>query len=90
MLAGDEEEHAVLLCNYFLHQGQRAWLVLGHALPEGKSLFEVEGELCVNSSPGPQAPLPMCSQRTPAREVGTGCGTPARGNTTGSMTPIAH
>ncbi|XP_019860650.1 PREDICTED: coiled-coil and C2 domain-containing protein 2A-like [Amphimedon queenslandica] len=29
MLGGDKEEHAVLLCNYFLFLGQRAWLVLG-------------------------------------------------------------
>ncbi|KAL5457110.1 hypothetical protein EMCRGX_G034349 [Ephydatia muelleri] len=39
MLAGDEEEHAILLCNYFLHLGQRAWLVLGHALPEGPTAY---------------------------------------------------
>jgi coiled-coil and C2 domain-containing protein 2A len=37
MLAGDEEEHAVLLCNYFLHCGWKAWVILGHAIPEGKS-----------------------------------------------------
>ena len=36
MLGGDEEEHAVLLCNYFLHCGWRAWVVLGHAIPEGE------------------------------------------------------
>lgn len=29
MLQGDEEEHAVLLLNYFLHLGKRAWLILG-------------------------------------------------------------
>lgn len=37
MLAGDEEEHAVLLCNYFLHCGWKAWVILGHAIPEGQS-----------------------------------------------------
>ncbi|CAI8044918.1 Coiled-coil and C2 domain-containing protein 2A [Geodia barretti] len=37
MLAGDEEEHAVLLTNYFLHCGWQAWLVLGHGIPEGDS-----------------------------------------------------
>ena len=36
MLAGDEEEHAVLLCNYFLYCGWKAWVVLGHAIPEGE------------------------------------------------------
>ena len=35
MLAGDEEEHAVLLCNYFLHIGKRAFVVLGRGIPEG-------------------------------------------------------
>lgn len=35
MLAGDEEEHALLLCNYFLHCGLEAWVLLGHAIPEG-------------------------------------------------------
>uniref|UniRef100_A0A3Q2QNJ9 Coiled-coil and C2 domain containing 2A n=1 Tax=Fundulus heteroclitus TaxID=8078 RepID=A0A3Q2QNJ9_FUNHE len=34
LLAGDEEEHAVLLCNYFLFLGKRAWLVIGTAIPE--------------------------------------------------------
>ena len=36
MLAGDEEEHAILLCNYFLYCGWKAWVILGHAIPEGK------------------------------------------------------
>ena len=35
MLAGDEEEHAVLLCNYFLHIGKAAYVVLGRGIPEG-------------------------------------------------------
>jgi len=35
MLAGDEEEHAVLLCNYFLHIGKKAYVVLGRGIPEG-------------------------------------------------------
>ena len=34
MLQGDEEEHAVLLVNYFLHLGKRAWLVLGESREE--------------------------------------------------------
>ena len=29
MQAGDEEEHAILLCNYLLYLGKRAYLVLG-------------------------------------------------------------
>ncbi len=35
MLGGDEEEHAVLLCNFLLFCGFEAWVVLGHAVPEG-------------------------------------------------------
>lgn len=40
MLSGDEEEHAVLLCNYFLFMGQQAWVVLGTGIPEGKQLVD--------------------------------------------------
>lgn len=29
MLAGDEEEHALLLTNLFLGLGKKAWLLLG-------------------------------------------------------------
>ena len=36
MQAGDEEEHAVLLCNYFLWLQKKVYLVLGHGIPEGK------------------------------------------------------
>lgn len=34
LLAGDEEEHAVLLCNYLLSMGRKAWLIIGTAIPE--------------------------------------------------------
>ncbi|XP_051947556.1 coiled-coil and C2 domain-containing protein 2A [Xyrauchen texanus] len=39
LLAGDEEEHAVLLCNYFLYMGKRAWLIIGTAIPEGPTAY---------------------------------------------------
>ena len=39
MLCGDEEEHAILLLNYYLHLGKRAYLLLGHAVPEGNSAY---------------------------------------------------
>uniref|UniRef100_A0A672PN68 Coiled-coil and C2 domain containing 2A n=1 Tax=Sinocyclocheilus grahami TaxID=75366 RepID=A0A672PN68_SINGR len=39
LLAGDEEEHAVLLCNYFLSMGKRAWLIIGVAIPEGPTAY---------------------------------------------------
>ncbi|XP_075714376.1 coiled-coil and C2 domain-containing protein 2A [Rhinoderma darwinii] len=39
LLAGDEEEHAVLLCNYFLDMGKKTWLVIGNAIPEGPTTY---------------------------------------------------
>ncbi|XP_054644566.1 coiled-coil and C2 domain-containing protein 2A isoform X2 [Dunckerocampus dactyliophorus] len=39
LLAGDEEEHAVLLCNYFLYLGKKAWLIVGTAIPEGPTAY---------------------------------------------------
>ncbi|XP_008942583.1 PREDICTED: coiled-coil and C2 domain-containing protein 2A [Merops nubicus] len=39
LLAGDEEEHAVLLCNYFLGMGKKAWLITGNAIPEGPTAY---------------------------------------------------
>ncbi|XP_067144045.1 coiled-coil and C2 domain-containing protein 2A-like isoform X2 [Centruroides vittatus] len=41
MLMGDEEEHAVLLCNYFLHIKIRAMLLLGSAIPEGLTSYVI-------------------------------------------------
>lgn len=42
--AGDWEEHAVLLCNYFEYLDRKkkefeSYLVLAHAVPEGKGLY---------------------------------------------------
>ncbi|XP_069555398.1 coiled-coil and C2 domain-containing protein 2A [Brachyistius frenatus] len=39
LLAGDEEEHAVLLCSYFLSMGKKAWLIIGTAVPEGPTAY---------------------------------------------------
>ncbi|XP_068599686.1 coiled-coil and C2 domain-containing protein 2A [Brachionichthys hirsutus] len=39
LLAGDEEEHAVLLCNYFLSMDKKAWLIIGTAIPEGPTVY---------------------------------------------------
>lgn len=39
MLCGDEEEHAVLLTNYFLAMGKTAYLILGNAIPEGQTAY---------------------------------------------------
>ncbi|XP_012493853.1 PREDICTED: coiled-coil and C2 domain-containing protein 2A [Propithecus coquereli] len=44
LLAGDEEEHAVLLCNYFLFLGKKAWLVIGNAIPEGPTAYVLTWE----------------------------------------------
>jgi hypothetical protein len=52
--AGDEAEHAILLCNYFLHFNLRAWVVLGMGVPEGKAayvLVEERDNLIANGSP---------------------------------------
>jgi coiled-coil and C2 domain-containing protein 2A len=37
--AGDEAEHAILLCNYLLSMGITAWVVLGRGIPEGKAAY---------------------------------------------------
>ncbi|XP_042214850.1 coiled-coil and C2 domain-containing protein 2A-like [Homarus americanus] len=39
MLTGDEEEHAVLLTNFFLHIGKTAFLLLGSGIPEGETCY---------------------------------------------------
>ncbi|XP_053433431.1 coiled-coil and C2 domain-containing protein 2A isoform X2 [Nycticebus coucang] len=44
LLAGDEEEHAVLLCNYFLSLEKKAWLVMGNAVPEGPTAYVLTWE----------------------------------------------
>ncbi|XP_056893551.1 coiled-coil and C2 domain-containing protein 2A isoform X4 [Takifugu flavidus] len=44
LLAGDEEEHAVLLCNYFLFMKKRAWLIIGCAIPEGPTAYVLTHE----------------------------------------------
>lgn len=44
MLQGDEEEHAVLLTNYFLHCGKQAWLLIGSAIPEGDTAYVLTRE----------------------------------------------
>jgi coiled-coil and C2 domain-containing protein 2A len=50
--AGDEAEHAILLCNYFLHLKKRAFVALGRANPEGKAayvLVETDMKVVVNN-----------------------------------------
>lgn len=32
MMAGDEEEHAVLLANYFMYMKKTTWLIIGNFL----------------------------------------------------------
>lgn len=44
MLSGDEEEHAVLLCNFFLNLQKEAYLVLGAAVPEGPTAYVLTQE----------------------------------------------
>lgn len=44
MLVGDEEEHAILLCNFFLHLGKEAYLLLGTGIPEGQTAYVLTRE----------------------------------------------
>ena len=47
MLAGDEEEHSVLLVNYFMSLGKKAWLVCGmyrKLYPIGQLLLQSVGK----------------------------------------------
>jgi coiled-coil and C2 domain-containing protein 2A len=44
MLMGDEEEHAILLCNYFLYLGKRASILLGYGIPEGSTAYVIVDE----------------------------------------------
>lgn len=39
MMAGDEEEHAVLLANYFLYMKKITWLIIGKGIPEGPTAY---------------------------------------------------
>lgn len=39
LCAGDEEEHALLLCNFFLSMRREAYVVLGHGIPEGETCY---------------------------------------------------
>lgn len=38
-LAGDHEEHAILLCNYFKHLKKDAYVMIGWAVPEGNTAY---------------------------------------------------
>ncbi|XP_077980820.1 coiled-coil and C2 domain-containing protein 2A-like [Glandiceps talaboti] len=44
MLQGDEEEHAVMLCNYFLSIGKKAYILVGSAIPEGSTTYVLTRE----------------------------------------------
>ncbi|OQR72459.1 hypothetical protein BIW11_01302 [Tropilaelaps mercedesae] len=41
VLVGDEEEHALLLCNYFLFCGVNAYILLGNGIPEGATAYVI-------------------------------------------------
>ena len=45
LCAGDSEEHAVLLCNYLLHVGKEAYVVLGTGIPEGQTAYVLTKEM---------------------------------------------
>jgi coiled-coil and C2 domain-containing protein 2A len=59
MLLGGEEEHAVLLCNYFLYLEKRAAILLGYGIPEGSTAYVIVFEygrdpIVFNASTGEQ------------------------------------
>lgn len=39
ILSGDEEEHSVLLVNYFLGLGKEAWLLIGTSITDGVGAY---------------------------------------------------
>ncbi|XP_034286350.2 protein CC2D2B isoform X1 [Pantherophis guttatus] len=41
---GNKEEHAVLLCNYLLYLGKKAWVLLGTSVLEGKVAYAATQE----------------------------------------------
>ena len=60
MLAGDEEEHAILLCNYFLYMGIDSYIIKGIGIPEGETCYvltkQLEGNVLWNPSTGDYHP----------------------------------
>jgi hypothetical protein len=46
LLSGDSEDHAVLLCCFFMHLSKKAWLLLGTGIPHGPTAYVLtrEGE----------------------------------------------
>lgn len=49
--AGDAEEHAILLCNYFLYLGKKAYVVLGKGIPEGLTAYVLTRDGVAGGSP---------------------------------------
>lgn len=39
LLTGDSEDHALLLCSYFLHLGLKAYVLLGSGIPHGSTAY---------------------------------------------------
>ncbi|XP_064486187.1 coiled-coil and C2 domain-containing protein 2A-like isoform X2 [Ornithodoros turicata] len=71
VLVGDEEEHAVLLCNFFLHMGKDAYLLLGTGIPEGQTAYVLtrEDELSVwNATTGKR--YSVTDSSSPLQSVG--------------------
>eukprot|EP00656_Telonema_subtile_P056508 TRINITY_DN9039_c0_g4_i2.p1 TRINITY_DN9039_c0_g4~~TRINITY_DN9039_c0_g4_i2.p1 ORF type:complete len:1463 (+),score=424.30 TRINITY_DN9039_c0_g4_i2:106-4494(+) len=56
LCCGDSEEHAVLLCNYFLHlydnSSRNAYVVIGSELPEGETTWVFTDTSEIQDSPG--------------------------------------
>jgi coiled-coil and C2 domain-containing protein 2A len=41
MISGDEEEHAILLCNFFLYLNKKVGIILGSGIPEGPTCYVI-------------------------------------------------
>lgn len=66
MLMGDEEEHALLLCNYFLYLGcKRSGIVVGSGIPEGPTAYVIVWEFAADE---PSLWNPMTGQRFSPRD----------------------
>ena len=57
MKGGDFEEHAALLCNYFIYIDKtlknsnfRSYIILGHAVPEGETYYVLRRDFKENKS----------------------------------------
>ena len=73
LLAGDSEEHAILLCNYLLALGKDAFVVIGSASPEGDTTWVMirDGRKCLLLNPCSGQQFSSTDPQCPLRSIGT-------------------